>query len=112
MKFIRKLPLSQWIAESFIMLLALVALRKDNAYEFYVILRWMACPLFVWIAWKAFSMKGNMPLTVCAALIALLFNPLIRIHLERERWEVLNIAMIAVALWSLVQSLIKPNRTS
>jgi hypothetical protein len=95
-----------WMAEAAIVVLALIALRKGNPYGYYIFLRWAACPLFGWIAWKALTKYSNTPLTVVAGLLAILYNPLIRISMDRERWELVNMAMIAVALWSVVQCLI------
>jgi hypothetical protein len=37
------------------MVLAIVAICKGNPCGYYVFLRWVACPVFVWIAWKAYS---------------------------------------------------------
>lgn len=101
---LRKINTSMWLAELGVIILALFALRKDNPYAYYVLLKWIACPLFAWIAWKSFSLDKNVFLTLSASLMALLINPLLRIHLERERWELINIVMIAVALWSLLHS--------
>ena len=94
-----------WLAEAVIVILALVALRKGNPYEYYIFLRWAACPLFAWIAWKAFDSYKSVALAVAAGLLALVYNPILRVMMDRERWELINMGMIAVALWSVFQGL-------
>ena len=73
-------------------------------YAYYVFLRWAACPLFAWMAWKAYSRGSGIPMVIAAGVLAVLFNPIIRVMLDREKWEILNIAMIAIAIWSAVVS--------
>lgn len=94
-----------WLPEAVIVVMAIVALRKGNPYEYYIFLRWVACPVFAWIAWKAYSRGSGILMTIAAAVLAVLFNPIIRVMLAREKWEILNIAMIALAIWSGVVSL-------
>ena len=106
-EFPRKIPPSVWLAEAAILVLALIALRKGNPYSFYVFLRWVACPALVWIGWKSYSKSASTVLVVSAGALAVLFNPVIRVMLDREKWEILNIAMIAVAIWSAIVS-VKP----
>jgi hypothetical protein len=93
-----------WIAEAAIVILALVALRKDNPYSYYIFLRWAACPLFGWIAWKAFAKPGGTALVVVSISLAILYNPLFRVGMSRDIWEIINIVMIAVAVWSALFS--------
>lgn len=96
-----------WLPEVVIVVMAIMALRKDNPYGYYIFLRWVACPVFAWIAWKAYSRGSGIMMVIAAGLLAVLFNPLIRVMLDRDKWEILNIAMIAVAIWSVVVS-VKP----
>lgn len=94
-----------WLPEAIAMILAIIALRKGNPYGYYVFLRWATCPIFVWIAWKAYSRGFGLLMVISAAVLAVLFNPLLRVMLDRDRWEILNIAMIAVAIWSAAVSI-------
>jgi hypothetical protein len=94
-----------WLPEAVAIVLAVIALRKGNPYGYYVFLRWMACPIFVWIAWKAYSRGFALLLAIAAGILAVLFNPVLRVMLDRGKWEILNIALIAVAIWSAVVSL-------
>jgi hypothetical protein len=93
-----------WLPEAAVVVLAVIALRKGNPYDYYVFLRWIACPIFAWIAWKAYSRGYGLLLAIAAGILAVLFNPLLRVMLDRGKWEILNIAMIAVAIWSAAVS--------
>jgi hypothetical protein len=93
-----------WLAEAAIVILALVAFRKGNPYSYYIFLRWAACPLFGWIAWKAFPKPGGTALVVLSASLAILYNPLFRVGMSRDNWEIVNVVMIAVAVWSVLFS--------
>jgi glucose-6-phosphate-specific signal transduction histidine kinase len=101
--------MSIWLPEAVIVIMAIVALRKDNPYSYYIFLRWVACPVLGWIAWKAYSRGSGIMMVIAAGVLAVLFNPLIRVMLDRDKWEILNIAMIAVAIWSVVVS-VKPKQ--
>jgi hypothetical protein len=94
-----------WLAEALIAILALIALRKGNPYGYYVFLRWLACPLFLWIAWKSYVRAAATALTISACVLAVIYNPIIRVMLDRGRWELLNMAMVVIAIWSGAKSL-------
>ena len=94
-----------WLAEALVVVLALIALRKGNPYGYYVFLRWLACPLFLWIAWKSYLREAATALTIIACILAVIYNPIIRVMLDRDRWELLNLAMAAIAIWSGIKSL-------
>lgn len=94
-----------WLPEAAAVILAVIALRKGNPYGYYVFLRWMTCPIFVWITWKAYARGYGLLLAIAAGVLVVLFNPVLRVMLDREKWEIINIAMIAVAIWSAVVSI-------
>jgi len=93
-----------WLPEAAVIVLALIALQKGNPYEYYVFLRWMVCPVMAWIAWKAYNRSFGIFMVIAAGLFAVLFNPVLRVMLDRGKWEILNIALIAVAIWSATVS--------
>jgi FtsH-binding integral membrane protein len=94
-----------WLLEAVAVILVVIALRKGNPYGYYVFLRWMTCPIFTWITWKAYSRGNGLLLAIAAGILAVLFNPVLRVMLDRGIWEILNIAMIAVAIWSAAVSI-------
>jgi len=94
-----------WLPEAAAVILAVIALRKGNPYGYYVFLRWMTCPIFAWITWKAYASGYGLLLTIASGILVVLFNPVLRVMLDREKWEIINIAMIAVAIWSAAVSI-------
>ena len=97
--------MSLWLPEAVIVILSLLALQKGNPYAYYIFLRWVVCPAMVWIAWKAYNRSFNIFLVIAAGVLALLFNPLLRVSLDRGKWEILNVSLVVVAIWSAAVSL-------
>ena len=72
--------------------------------DFYTLLRWVCCAAFVYSAITAFQMK-RIAWTWIFAVLAVLFNPLAPVYLQRPTWQVIDWAAIgvivvaAVAFW-------------
>ena len=89
------------------------ALYPGNPYGYYVLLRLVCCLLFMVMFFFHIAMiKDKRPVEYPTDLIgwlgvflllAVIFNPIIQIHLTREIWSFLNIATIIVlgAFWYL-----------
>ena len=60
-------------------------------YGYYTLLRLVVTIVFVWAAYVAYQGKQNMLLYVFG-LLALLFNPIIPIYLDKTLWAVIDIA--------------------
>lgn len=76
------------------------ALAPFNPYGYYVFLRIVVCGVFACLAVKAYQLGKPWwmwGLTVLAAL----YNPIIRIHLDRELWSAVNLATIGVLTLSI-----------
>lgn len=72
-------------------------------YGYYEILRLVSCPIFAFGANLSYKLDRTAPLWVFGTL-AVLYNPLIKVHLQRESWQLVNIATIGfllVMLWKL-----------
>ncbi len=54
-------------------------------YGYYTLLRWVVCGVACFTAWQAFEWK-RIGWVWLAGFVALLFNPLIPVHLSREIW--------------------------
>lgn len=65
-------------------------------YGYYQLLRLVVTSSAAFIAWRGFE-RGDRILPVLFTLAALLFNPLFRVHFERDQWAVLNV--IAACLY-------------
>lgn len=60
-------------------------------YGYYTLLRLVACGVFAFAAYVAASRKRTV-LPWVFGVLALLFNPLIKVHLPKEVWAVVDIA--------------------
>jgi hypothetical protein len=60
-------------------------------YGYYMLLRIVATGIFVWAAFVAYERKNDV-LPWVFGLLAILFNPIIKIHLPKELWAVIDVA--------------------
>jgi len=81
-------------------ILLAVALYPMNPYAYYVLLRWILCPLFIFLAIRAHVLKKE-PWVWIFGVTAAIYNPIIRVHLNREIWSVVNVITIVICLVSL-----------
>ena len=89
---------SLWLAPATLLILALL----PWPYGFYNLLRLAVCVVSAWLAyeqWKHDDAVSGWVVALSAA--ALLYNPLLPIHLTREIWSVLNIATAGLFLGHL-----------
>jgi hypothetical protein len=63
--------------------------------DFYTLLRWACCIAFAYSAVRAFQI-GRASWTWIFAVLAVLFNPIAPIHLQRATWQVIDGAALAV----------------
>jgi hypothetical protein len=66
-------------------------------YGYYTILRIIACAVFVWCAMVTIR-RRHKTLPWVFALIAILFNPIIRVHLDRAIWMWANLGAAALLM--------------
>lgn len=59
-------------------------------YGYYQLLRFVVCPVSVYVAYKAYNWQRLWG-TWLFGFIAVLFNPLIPIHLSRELWQPIDV---------------------
>ena len=60
-------------------------------YGYYTLLRLVATIVFVWAAYVAYQRKKN-GLPYAYGILALLFNPIIPIYLDKTLWAIMDIA--------------------
>jgi FtsH-binding integral membrane protein len=60
-------------------------------YGYYTLLRIVACGVFAFSAFISYERKHNL-LPWVFGLLALLFNPIITVHLPKEVWAIIDIA--------------------
>ena len=89
-----------WIPQVVATLMLLWALNPENPYAYYILLRWVCCSLFAFLAVQAIAQeKQGWAWTL--GTTAVVYNPILRIHLTREIWSVVNVVTIIIAVASI-----------
>jgi hypothetical protein len=89
-----------WIPQTVAVLMLLWALNPGNPYGYYVLLRWVCCGVFIFLATQAVAF-GVQSWAWTYGIMAGVYNPILRIHLNREIWSVVNVVTIIVAVVSV-----------
>jgi|SRR6266850_1503246 len=87
-------------AEAVAIAMLLWALVPVNPYGYYIILRFAICGISIYLAFRAHELERTTwiwPFVIAA----IVYNPLIRVHLTREIWSVVNIATIVLFAWAI-----------
>lgn len=66
-------------------------------YGYYTFLRLVACGVFAFAAYVSFNRRGRVLPFVFGGL-ALLFNPLVKVHLPKEVWAVVDLVSAVLLL--------------
>lgn len=90
-----------WIPQAVAVALLMWALYPENPYGYYVFLRMVCCGTFAFLAFIAFD-RTQQAWAWIFGLTAVVYNPFIRIHLDRETWSWINVGTIAVAVVSIL----------
>lgn len=91
----------KWAPQALMCGLLLWALNPENPYAYYVLLRWICCPTFAYLAVEAFGSRKREWGWILGVLAAV-YNPLVPVHLTREIWAVVNVATIVITIGSIV----------
>ncbi len=81
----------------------LIAVLPIEEYAYYRILRWAICIIAAFTAYKSYEAKKHFWVFSSIA-IAILFNPLIPIHLDKEIWMIIDLitsVLIFIPIWVL-----------
>ena len=89
-----------WIPQVIAIVTLLWAFNPDNPYGYYIFLRWVCCGVFAYLAFRAAEQKSRNWLWVLG-IAALVYNPILRVHLTREIWTGINILTIGIAITSI-----------
>lgn len=90
---LKSIPWFVWLIPAALLLIALARLP----YGYYTFLRVVVCAVALLIAYTGWKSKTSAQVwSVLFALIAILFNPLFPVHLNRAAWFYLDIASAAV----------------
>ena len=84
-----------WLVAAGLLVYAVV---ERHPYSFYTLLRWICCPVFAYSAFAAYE-KNRVLCVWVFGVLAALYNPIFRVHLDRNTWIGVNwftVAVIAV----------------
>jgi hypothetical protein len=76
------------------------ALKPHNPYRYYVLLRWACCAAFAYLAFRALAQQQR-AWAWGLGITAVVYNPIIPVHLTREIWSVINVITIGIAVVSI-----------
>ena len=68
-------------------------------YAYYQILRFVVCGTFAYLAYMAVQ-KEHHGHTAIFSVLAVLFNPIVPIHLDRTLWAFIDVGSAGLLLWS------------
>lgn len=83
-----------------IAILMLVWAHANNPYGYYQILRWVIAGVTGYSAYFAYEHK-KIAWTWIFGIIAVLYNPIAPIHLNREIWSVIDLIIAAIIFTSI-----------
>lgn len=86
------------------------ALNPENPYGYYILLRWVCCAAFAYLAIQALAQEKGGWVWILG-VTAVVYNPIIRIHLTRDIWSVINVATIAIAIASIFVLRVKTEKS-
>lgn len=91
-----------WIPQAVVILMMLWALNPSNPYGYYILLRWVTCAVFIYLTYQATTLD-NVKFAWVLGVTAFIYNPIFRVHLNRELWTVINLITIVIAIASIVK---------
>ncbi len=90
-----------WIPQAIIIPMLILALNPDNPYGYYILLRWVCCAAFVFLALYAITLEKFGWVWVFGVTAAI-YNPILIVPGTREMWSVVNIVTIGIAIVSII----------
>jgi len=89
-----------FILSRIVAVIFLLVAYTNQQIGFYTLLRFIICLVGIYSAYSAFKTKQTIWIWLMSA-IAILFNPLFPIHLERSQWEIYDAITILILLYSI-----------
>ena len=78
----------------------LLAIPTFWPYGYYVLLRWIITASAIFLLWVAYDLKKTFWLFLMG-IVAILFNPLIPIHLDKGTWVIIDFIVAILFLISI-----------
>jgi FtsH-binding integral membrane protein len=91
-----------WIPQAIAGIMLAWALNPANPYGYYLILRIVCCAVCTYLA-LASADAGKTQWTWTLGVLAVIYNPIIQVHLNRGIWSVINIVTIVIFALSVLR---------
>jgi len=88
------------IASTISVVLLLLAIPAIWPYGYYVFLRWLVTASALFLIWVAYNLKKTFWLFLMG-IVAILFNPIIPVHLDKETWVIIDFIVAILFLISI-----------
>jgi len=98
-----------WIPQTVAIVMLLWALNPNNPYGYYILLRWVCCGIFAYPAFQSLD-KVKQGWIWVLGITALVYNPILRVHLNREVWSIINVLTIGIAVVSIFALKVKNDK--
>lgn len=88
-----------WLVPAALLVLAL----GPWPYSYFQLLRLVVCGACAFLAYREFKRAGVVPWTVGLGFLALVFNPIVPVHLARSVWSVVDLGaavVLALHFWA------------
>lgn len=100
-----------WIPQVVASIMLLWALNPANPYAYYIILRWVCFGIFLYLALEALE-NAKQGWVWVLGITALVYNPIFRVHLNRELWSIINVVTIGIAVISIFSLKVKNKKNN
>jgi hypothetical protein len=89
-----------WLPQAVAGGMLLWALYPGNPSGYYTLLHWVCCGTLIYQAYKAVSLKRYIWVWILG-ITALVYNPIFRLHFNRELWSAINIITAGIVVVSI-----------
>ncbi len=80
----------------------LIACLAPMPYGYYIFVRFAAMVLFVVFAFADKRIRGNKALFITCLVLALLFQPFLKLPLGRTMWNIVDVAVAIFLIWQFI----------
>ena len=89
-----------WLPQAVAGGMLLWALYPGNPSGYYTLLHWVCCGTLIFQAYQAVSQKRH-SWSWILGIMALVYNPIFRLHFNRELWSAINIITAVIVVVSI-----------
>lgn len=94
------------ITSAISVVLLLLAIPAIWPYGYYILLRWVVALSALFLLWLAYDLKKTFWL-FSMGIVAILFNPIIPVHLNKETWVIIDFVVAILFLVSIFKIKLK-----